>query len=121
MEGRCKTEYLNRFLQTALGRNAATAMFLLLQVATHLPVTEQFAPRAFQLLPLLLLLVMEAPHAYVFWKVRDYGLLGVLTFNCHTRCKNCWYWAISSSFTPLKMQAANPGVLTNTNWLLNTN
>ena len=79
MEGQCKTEYQNRFLQIALGRNAATAMFLLLlQVATHLPVTEQFAPRAFQLLPLLLLLVMEAPHAYVFWKVRDYGLLGVV-------------------------------------------
>ena len=54
MEGQCKTEYLNRFLQTALGRNAATTMFVLhLQVATHLPITEQFAPHAFQFLPLL--------------------------------------------------------------------
>ena len=78
MEGRCKTEYLNRFLQITLGRNTATAMFLLLQVATHLPVTEQFVPRAFQFLPLLLLLVMEAAHAYVLWKVQEYGLLGVV-------------------------------------------
>ena len=79
MEGRCKTEYLNHFLQIALGRNAVTAMFLLLlQVATHLPVTEQFAPHVFQFLPMLLLLVMEAPRAFVFCKVWDYGLLGVV-------------------------------------------
>ena len=46
--------------------------------------------------------------------------LGLSMFNCHTPCKNGWYWAISSSSTPLKMQAANPGVLAHTNWLLNT-
>ena len=46
---------------------------------------------------------------------------GLSMFNCHTACKNGWYWAISSSYTPLKMQAANPGVLAHTNWLLNTN
>ena len=53
-------------------------MLLLLQVATDLPATEQFVPHAFQLLPLLLLLVMEAPRAYVFCKVQDYELLGVV-------------------------------------------
>ena len=79
MEGQYKTEYLNGFLQTALGRNAATTMFILhLQVATHLPVTEQFAPHAFQFLPLLLLLVIEAPHAFVSCKVWGYGWLGVV-------------------------------------------
>ena len=46
---------------------------------------------------------------------------GLSMLNCHTPCKNGWYWAISSSSTPLKMQAANPGVLAHTNWLLNTN
>ena len=76
MEGQCKTEYLNHFLQIALGRKAATTMFVLhLQVATHLPVTEQFAP---QFLPLLLLLVIEAPHAFVSCKVWGYGWLGVV-------------------------------------------
>ena len=78
MEGQCKTEYLNRFLQTALGRNAATTMFVLHQVATHRPVTEQFAPHAFKFLPLLLLLVTEAPHAFVSCKVWGYGCLGVV-------------------------------------------
>ena len=60
MEGQCKTEYLNRFLQTALGRNATT-MFILHQVATHRPVTEQFAP-----------------HAFVSCKVWGYGWMGVV-------------------------------------------
>ena len=46
VEGQCKTEYLNRFLQTALGRNATTMFVLHLQVATHLPVTEQFVPQS---------------------------------------------------------------------------
>ena len=78
MEGQCKTEYLNRFLQTALGRNAATTMFVLHQVATHRPVTEQFAPHAFKFLPLLLLLVTEAPHAFFSRKVWGYGWLGVV-------------------------------------------
>ena len=79
MEGQCKTEYLNRFLQTALGRKAAKTMFVLhLQVATHLPETEQFAPHAFQFLPLVLLLVMEVPRAFVSCKVWGYGWLGVV-------------------------------------------
>ena len=79
MEGQRKTKYLNRFLQTALGRKAATTMFVLhLQVATHLPVTEQFAPHAFQFLPLVLLLVMEAPRAFVSCKAWGYRWVGVV-------------------------------------------
>jgi len=78
MEGRYKTEYPNHFLQIASGRNAVITMFGLLQVATHLPVTKQFVPHAFQFLPLLFLMVMEAPHSFASCKVWDYEWLGVV-------------------------------------------